>query len=93
MPTLTLRDLDADRVTRLRLRAEAHGRSAEAEHREILRAALASPRAASTRAEVAARLAVFRRRVAGRGAPSAAALLDESRAGRAADLPGSAAEG
>ena len=37
---LVVRDLPADLVRRLKDRAVAHGRSAEAEHREILRAAL-----------------------------------------------------
>jgi antitoxin FitA len=40
MATLTVRNLDDDVVCRLRIRAAEHGRSAEAEHREILRAAL-----------------------------------------------------
>lgn len=38
--TLTVRNLDEDVVRRLRIRAAEHGRSAEAEHREILKAAL-----------------------------------------------------
>ncbi len=38
---LIVRDLPADLVRRLQERAVAHGRSAEAEHREILRLALA----------------------------------------------------
>lgn len=37
---LLVRNLDEELVERLRRRAAAHGRSAEAEHREILRAAL-----------------------------------------------------
>ncbi len=37
---LLVRNLDDDLVERLRRRAAAHRRSAEAEHREILRAAL-----------------------------------------------------
>ena len=37
---LVVRDLPEDLVRRLRERAVAHGRSAEAEHREILRLAL-----------------------------------------------------
>lgn len=37
---LLVRNLDEDLVERLRRRAAAHRRSAEAEHREILRAAL-----------------------------------------------------
>ena len=38
---LIVRNLDEELVTRLKLRAAEHGRSAEAEHREILRQALA----------------------------------------------------
>ena len=41
---LLVRNLDEDLVERLRRRASEHRRSAEAEHREILRAAL-RPRA------------------------------------------------
>jgi plasmid stability protein len=41
---LVVRDLSDDLVRRLRARAVEHGRSAEAEHREILRAALAPRR-------------------------------------------------
>lgn len=37
---LLVRNLDEEIVARLRRRAADHGRSAEAEHREILRAAL-----------------------------------------------------
>jgi antitoxin FitA len=36
-----VRDLDDDRIARLKRRAARHGRSTEAEHREILRQALA----------------------------------------------------
>jgi plasmid stability protein len=38
--TLLVRRLDEDLVHRLKARASAHGRSAEAEHRAILEAAL-----------------------------------------------------
>jgi plasmid stability protein len=38
---LPVRNLDDDLIARLKRRAAAHGRSAEAEHREILRQALA----------------------------------------------------
>lgn len=42
MPTnLHVRNLDGELVVRLRRRAARHGRSVEAEHREILRLALA----------------------------------------------------
>ncbi len=37
---LHVRNLDDDLITKLRLRAARHGRSAEAEHREILRQVL-----------------------------------------------------
>lgn len=43
MAQLIVRDLEADLVQRLRVRAAHHGRSAEAEHREILREALSRP--------------------------------------------------
>ncbi len=39
--SLHVRNLDADLIVRLKRRAARHGRSAEAEHREILRQALA----------------------------------------------------
>lgn len=39
--SLQVRNLDDELVARLRRRAARHGRSAEAEHREILRQALA----------------------------------------------------
>jgi antitoxin FitA len=39
---LLVRDLDDELIARLRRRAARHGRSTEAEHREILRQALAS---------------------------------------------------
>jgi plasmid stability protein len=40
MAQLIVRNLDEDLVVRLKRRAAEHGRSAEAEHREILRQAL-----------------------------------------------------
>jgi plasmid stability protein len=39
--SLLVRNLDEDLIRRLKRRAGRHGRSAEAEHREILRRALA----------------------------------------------------
>jgi plasmid stability protein len=39
---LTVRDVDEDVARALRVRAAAHGRSAEAEHRQILREVLAA---------------------------------------------------
>ena len=43
MATLTIRDLDDDVKARLRVRAAEHGRSMEAEARELLAAALLGP--------------------------------------------------
>src|SRR5579864_4795649 len=42
---LTVRNLDRELVRRLKIRAAEHNRSAEAEHRAILEAALRSPEA------------------------------------------------
>jgi len=87
--TLTVRNLDEELVRRLRIRAAEHGRSAEAEHRALLHLALAAgdePRFG--RLEAAERLAAFRHRTAGRGSPSAAALLEEARAERMTKLAG-----
>lgn len=42
MANLTVRNLDDSVIKRLRIRAAEHGRSAEVEHREILKAALAA---------------------------------------------------
>src|SRR5437763_452605 len=67
MATLTVRNLEADIVRRLRVQAAEHGRSAEAEHREILRVALAGGGQQTARNLAAERLAEFRRRTAGRG--------------------------
>ena len=44
MAQLIVRDLDEEIVRRLRARAVEHGRSAEAEHREILRDTLLGAR-------------------------------------------------
>ena len=44
MADLLVRGVDAALVRALKARAGAHGRSAEAEHRAILAAALSSPR-------------------------------------------------
>lgn len=44
MATLLVRDVDDSLVAALKARAAKHRRSAEAEHREILAAALAGPR-------------------------------------------------
>jgi plasmid stability protein len=87
--TLTVRNLDDGVVRRLRIRAAEHGRSAEAEHREILRLALVSDQdQPAGREQAARRLAGFRRRTAGRGSSPAAALLEEVRFGRMETLAG-----
>lgn len=44
MPNLLVRDIDESLVLALKQRAAKHGRSAEAEHREILANALLRPR-------------------------------------------------
>ncbi len=88
MPTLTVRNLEDNLVKRLRIRAAEHGRSAEAEHREILRMTLLASERQVARADTASRLAEFRRRTAGRGSPNSAELIEESRHGRAEYLAG-----
>jgi antitoxin FitA len=88
MATLTVRSLDEAVVRRLRIRAAEHGRSAEAQHREILRTVLIGAEQPPTRQQAAERLAEFRRRTAGRGSPSAVDLLEQSRAARTEALAG-----
>jgi len=89
MASLTVRQLDDEIVRRLSIRAAENGRSAEAEHRELLRLALL-PRdeQLAARQDVAARLAAFRHRTAGRGSAPATALLRESRKERMETLTG-----
>lgn len=82
MATLTVRQLEADLVRRLRVRAAEHGRSAEAEHREILRTALTGSPTLPQRQEAAERLAAFRARTAGRGSALTSDLLEDSRSQR-----------
>ena len=89
MATLTVRNLDDDLVRKLRIRAAEHGRSAEAEHREILREALEQSGKRPTRAEVAEQLATFQREIGGQSAGSVADLLAESRRERMVRLTGS----
>jgi len=88
MATLTVRNLDEDVVRRLRIRAAEHGRSAEAEHRDILQTVLIGHDKTPTRQQAAGRLAEFRRRTAGRGYPAAAELLEQSRGERMETLTG-----
>lgn len=86
MATLTVRNLDEALVRALRVRAAEHGRSAEAEHREILHQVLTAGPSELGRAAIADRLEAFRRRTAGRGSEMASELLQESRAGRTGEL-------
>ena len=48
MAQLIVRNLESELIHRLKLRAAQHGRSMEAEHREILRQALLAPEAGVT---------------------------------------------
>ena len=91
MATLTVRNLDEEIVRRLRIRAAEQGRSAEAEHREILRGILIGDEQPSVRKQAAERLAEFRRRMVGRGSASATELLEETRAERTKQLAPKAA--
>ena len=86
MATLTVRNLEEEVVRRLRMQAAEHGRSAEAEHRDILRRTLLGMGQVPTRQQVAERLAEFRDRTAGRGTATSAELLDASRAQRLQSL-------
>ena len=90
MATLTVRNLDDDVVRRLRIRAAEHGRSAEAEHRALLREALVGDEHPPAHVRAAERLAEFRRRTAGRGSSPAGDLLEQSRAARLETLTGMA---
>lgn len=73
--SLHVRNVDDDLVIRLKRRAARHGRSAEAEHREILRQAL-SAEAEPAFKEIAAEL---RRMTRGRKHTPAEDLLREGR--------------
>ncbi len=89
MATLTVRGLEEDIVRNLRARAAENGRSAEAEHREILREALSEASRKPTRAEMAERLAAFRRETGGPAAGPAAEVLAETRGDRMRRMTGS----
>ena len=78
MGMLQVRNLDDALIARLKARAARHGRSAEAEHREILRQTL-SAEAEPGFADLAARL---REMTAGRDHTPAEALMREGRDGR-----------
>ena len=78
MGMLQVRNLDEALISRLKARAARHGRSAEAEHREILRQTL-SAEAEPGFADLAARL---RAMTAGRDHTPAEALMREGRDAR-----------
>lgn len=88
MATLTVRNLGEKIVRRLGIQAAEHGRSAEAEHREILRASLIAGSQPEARQQAADRLADFRRRTGGRNSATSTELLGESRGERLRFLTG-----
>jgi plasmid stability protein len=73
--SLHVRNLDDDLVARLKRRAARHGRSAEAEHREILRQALAGEQEGDFRQL----LAEVRKLTAGRKHTPSEVLVREGR--------------
>lgn len=73
--SLHVRNLDEELVAKLKQRAARHGRSAEAEHREILRQALS----AEVESDFDLLAAKLRRLTAGRSHTPAEVLLRESR--------------
>lgn len=75
MGQLLVRNVDDDVVAWLKARAAANGRSVEAEHREVLRAA----RAASAPDDFWERAARMRARLAGRHITPSEVSLRESR--------------
>jgi antitoxin FitA len=80
MANLHVRNVDEKLVERLKERAALHGRSAEAEHREILKAALVwDPAPQVDRADWERRAAEFRERLKGRHHTPSEVLLRESR--------------
>jgi plasmid stability protein len=74
MGQLLLRNVDDDLIRRLKERAAMHGRSAEAEHREILERALRSGRDSFVE-----RAAHWRRVTAGRETTDSAELIRADR--------------
>ena len=73
--SLHVRNLDDQLINRLKQRAARHGRSTEAEHREILRQALSG----EVEADFEALAADFRKLTKGRNHTAAEVLLRESR--------------
>ena len=74
--SLHVRNLDAELIGRLKRRAARHGRSAEAEHREILRQALAVEEEGASFDDLAAEL---RKLTAARPQTPSEVLLREGR--------------
>jgi plasmid stability protein len=74
MGQLLVRNVDDDLIRRLKERAAAHGRSAEAEHRAILEQALCS-----SGESFAERAAQWRRLTAGRETTDSAELIRADR--------------
>jgi plasmid stability protein len=80
MANLHVRNVDDEIVARLKERAAKHGRSAEAEHREILRRALEwYPAPTVDREDWKRRAAEFRENLKGRQHTPSETLLRESR--------------
>ena len=80
MGQLLVRNVDDDVIARLKVRALGNGRSVEAEHRDILRSALADDGARQREAEALRQeFARLRAETAGRGGPSAEVLQREGR--------------
>lgn len=83
MANLHVRNVDDDVVTRLKERAARNGRSAEAEHREILRTALTWDEPATIdRSDWERRAAELRERLKGRSHTPSEVLVREMRDGR-----------
>lgn len=80
MASLHVRNVDDDIVARLKLRAARNGRSAEAEHREILKTVLDEEMSAETRKkEWLARADAFRSSLEGRAHTPSEIVLNEAR--------------
>ncbi len=80
MASLHVRNVNDEIVAKLKDRARRNGRSAEAEHREILAKALnEADEAAARKSEWLARADVFRRSIEGRHHTPSEILVRESR--------------
>lgn len=88
MASLTVRSLDDRLVRLLQIRAAENGRSAEAEHREILRQALEGDHTAPDRSDLVKHLTALQNELGNRPFNSAADL-QETRQERLRQLTGS----